>query len=98
VLIFFGAPLLWILSLSLRNQAEVLVGHAQPDPEHPTLDNYSDDPAVRAVPALPAQLAAAVAIGGLIGAMLVAAPRPTRSRGWTSAGARGCCSACSRCR
>ena len=41
VVLFFGIPLLWILSLSLRDQAEILATSLNPVPSQPTLDNYS---------------------------------------------------------
>ena len=41
MLLFFGTPLLWILSLSLRDQAEILATSLNPVPSQPTLDNYS---------------------------------------------------------
>ena len=56
VLLFFGVPLLWILSLSLRTQA----GHPrhldQPDPRRRRRSTTTARCWLRAVPALPAQL------------------------------------------
>jgi multiple sugar transport system permease protein len=40
VLLFFGLPLLWLISLSFRNASEILVSTIDPVPKHPTLDNY----------------------------------------------------------
>jgi multiple sugar transport system permease protein len=42
VLLFFGVPLLWILSLSLRTQEDILVTTLNPVPPDPTLGNYGD--------------------------------------------------------
>ena len=42
VLLFFGVPLLWILSLSFRTQADILVTSVNPIPKHPTLSNYGE--------------------------------------------------------
>ena len=41
ILLFFGIPLVWLVSLSFRNAAEILVSTIDPVPRHPTLDNYS---------------------------------------------------------
>ena len=42
IALFFGGPLLWILSLSLRSQAEILVTTINPIPKSPSLDNYGE--------------------------------------------------------
>jgi multiple sugar transport system permease protein len=42
VLLFFGVPLLWVLSLSLRTQEDILVTSLNPIPDSPTLGNYGD--------------------------------------------------------
>lgn len=38
--LFFAVPLLWLVSLSLRDMKEVYLGVARFIPENPTLDNY----------------------------------------------------------
>jgi len=42
VLLFFGIPLVWILSLSFRTQKDILVTTVNPVPKHPTLGNYQE--------------------------------------------------------
>jgi multiple sugar transport system permease protein len=42
VLLFFGIPLVWMVSLSFRNQAEILVTTLNPIPDHPTWGNYGE--------------------------------------------------------
>jgi multiple sugar transport system permease protein len=73
VLIFFGAPLIWILSLSLRDQAEVLAATINPIPSHPTLDNYSS---ILQSASFPRFLwnSLLLSLGGALGAMIVAVP------------------------
>ena len=39
-LVFFGGPLLWVLSLSIRTQQEVYITSLRLIPETPTLENY----------------------------------------------------------
>ena len=39
-LAFFAAPLLWLLSLALRDRREIYLGVARFIPKHPTLDNF----------------------------------------------------------
>jgi multiple sugar transport system permease protein len=73
VLIFFGAPLLWILSLSLRNQAEVLAATLNPIPSAPTLDNYSTILQSAQFPHFLLN-SLLLSLGGAIGAMLVSVP------------------------
>jgi multiple sugar transport system permease protein len=73
VVIFFGAPLLWILSLSLRNQAEVLGATLNPIPHAPTLDNYSSILQSAQFPHFLLN-SLLLAVGGALGAMLVAIP------------------------
>ena len=38
VFLFFGLPLLWVLSLAFRNAQEILVSTVNPIPDNPTLD------------------------------------------------------------
>jgi multiple sugar transport system permease protein len=73
VLIFFGAPLLWILSLSLRDQAEVLAATINPIPSSPTLDNYKT---ILQSAQFPRFLfnSLLLSVGGGLGAMAVAVP------------------------
>jgi len=73
VVVFFGAPLVWVLSLSLRNRAEVLSPGLNPVPSSPTLENYSE---VLSSAQFPQFLmnSLILALIGAVGAMLVAAP------------------------
>lgn len=73
VLLFFGIPLLWILSLSLRTQEDILVTTVNPVPESPTLGNYGE---VLSSAQFPRFLfnSALLSLMGSLGAMLVAAP------------------------
>ena len=73
VLLFFGAPLVWVLSLSLRNSEEVLTPGLNPVPDSPTLDNYGE---VLKSAQFPQFLLNSLifALIGAVGAMLVAAP------------------------
>jgi multiple sugar transport system permease protein len=73
VLLFFGAPLLWILSLSLRDQAEILATNLNPVPGSPTLDNYTT---VLQSAQFPRFLfnSLLLSLGAAIGVMLVSIP------------------------
>jgi multiple sugar transport system permease protein len=73
VLLFFGTPLLWIVSLSLRDQAEILAASLNPIPSDPMLDNYT---AILQSAQFPRFLfnSLALSLGGAIGAMLVSIP------------------------
>ena len=73
VLLFFGIPLLWILSLSLRDQAEILATSLNPVPSQPTLDNYS---AILQSAQFPRFLfnSLLLSLGAAIGVMLVSIP------------------------
>jgi multiple sugar transport system permease protein len=73
VLLFFGLPLLWLISLSFRNAKEILVSTINPVPEHPTLDNYSAVLKSAQFPRFLLNSAILSAIGAC-GAILVAAP------------------------
>jgi multiple sugar transport system permease protein len=72
-LIFFGGPLLWILSLSIKTAAEVNDPSLRLIPQEPTLDNYTQ---VLSSAQFPTWLtnSAILSLGGSLGAMLVAAP------------------------
>jgi multiple sugar transport system permease protein len=72
-LIFFGGPLLWVLSLSIRTQQEVFITSLTLIPESPTLENYGEvlysaQFSVFLINSLK------LAVAGSIGAMVVAAP------------------------
>jgi multiple sugar transport system permease protein len=73
ILLFFGLPLLWILSLSLRTQKEILVTTVNPIPDSPTLDNYGEVLRSAQFPRFLANSALLSAIGSF-GAIAVAAP------------------------
>jgi multiple sugar transport system permease protein len=73
VLLFFGIPLLWILSLSLRPQEDILVTTVNPVPENPTLGNYGEVLSSAQFPRFLFNSALLSAMGS-IGAMIVAAP------------------------
>jgi multiple sugar transport system permease protein len=73
VLLFFGIPLLWILSLSLRTQEDILVTTVNPVPDSPTLGNYGEVLSSAQFPRFLFNSALLSAMGSL-GAMLVAAP------------------------
>ena len=73
VLLFFGIPLLWILSLSLRTMEDILVTTVNPVPTDPTLGNYGEVLRSAQFPRFLLNSAILSAIGSL-GAMLVAAP------------------------
>jgi multiple sugar transport system permease protein len=73
ILLFFGLPLLWLISLSFRNAAEILVSTVNPVPKHPTLENYSAVLKSAQFPRFLLNSAILSAIGAC-GAILVAAP------------------------
>lgn len=73
VLLFFGVPLLWILSLSFRTQEDILVTTINPVPTDPTFDNYAEVLRSAQFPRFLLNSATLSAIGSL-GAMAVAAP------------------------
>jgi multiple sugar transport system permease protein len=73
VLLFFGIPLLWIVSLSFRTNQEILVTTVNPIPSDPTLDNYGEVLRSAQFPRFLLNSALLSAIGSL-GAMAVAAP------------------------
>lgn len=41
-LLFFGGPLLWLLSLSIRTQQEIFITSLRLIPENPTFENYTE--------------------------------------------------------
>jgi multiple sugar transport system permease protein len=73
VLLFFGIPLLWMLSLSFRNATEILVTTINPVPQHPTLGNYREVLRSGQFPRFLLNSAILSAIGSC-GAIAVAAP------------------------
>ena len=73
VFVFFGIPLLWVLSLSFRNAKEILVSTINPIPDNPTLSNYSEVLSSAQFPRFLLNSAILSAIGAF-GAILVAAP------------------------
>ena len=73
VLAFFGLPLLWLISLSFRDAAEVLVSTINPIPDNPTLDNYTEVLSSAQFPRFLLNSAVLSAIGAF-GALAVAAP------------------------
>ena len=72
-LVFFGGPLLWVLSLSIRTQQEVYITSLRLIPETPTLENYAEV-------LYSAQFSVFLAnslklsVAGSLGAMAIAAP------------------------
>jgi multiple sugar transport system permease protein len=73
VLLFFGIPLLWIVSLSFRTQEDILVTTVNPVPSDPTLGNYGEVLRSAQFPRFLLNSAILSAIGSL-GAIAVAAP------------------------
>jgi multiple sugar transport system permease protein len=72
-LLFFGGPLLWVLSLSIRTQQEVFITSLRLIPETPTLENYVEV-LVSAQFSIFLINSLKLAVAGSIGAMVVAAP------------------------
>lgn len=72
-LLFFGGPLLWLLSLSIRTQQEIFITSLRLIPENPTFENYTEV-------LYTAQFSVfllnslKLALAGSIGAMVVSAP------------------------
>ena len=73
VLLFFGVPLLWILSLSLRTQADILVTSINPIPDTVTFENYGQVLDSAQFPRFLLNSAILAGIGA-VGAIAVAAP------------------------
>lgn len=73
IFLFFAGPLLWLLSLSIRNSSEVFVSDLRILPENPTLENYVG---VLHHPLFPLYLwnGLKLAVAGAFGAMLFATP------------------------
>jgi multiple sugar transport system permease protein len=73
IFLFFAGPLLWLLSLSIRNSSEVFVSDLRILPTNPTLENYVG---VLHHPLFPLYLwnGLKLAVAGAFGAMLFATP------------------------
>jgi multiple sugar transport system permease protein len=73
IFLFFAGPLLWLVSLSIRNSSEVFVSDLRILPQHPTLENYVG---VLHHPLFPIYLwnGLKLAVVGAFGAMLFATP------------------------
>ncbi len=73
IFLFFAGPLLWLLSLSLRNSSEVFVSDLRLLPANPTLENYTG---VLQHPLFPGYLwnGLKLSVAGAFGAMLFATP------------------------
>jgi multiple sugar transport system permease protein len=73
IFLFFAGPLLWLLSLSIRNSSEIYVSDLRILPENPTLENYVG---VLHHPLFPLYLwnGLKLAVAGAFGAMLFATP------------------------
>jgi multiple sugar transport system permease protein len=72
-LVFFGGPLLWVLSLSIRTPQEVYVTSLRLIPETPTLENYAEV-LYTAQFTIYLTNSLKLAVAGSVGALLVAAP------------------------
>ncbi len=73
ILLFFGLPLVWLISLSFRNAEEILVSTINPVPKSPTFNNYGEVLGSAQFPRFLLNSAILSGIGAL-GAILVAAP------------------------
>jgi multiple sugar transport system permease protein len=73
IFLFFAGPLLWLVSLSIRTQAEVFVSDIRLIPNNPTIENYVG---VLNNPQFPTYLwnGLKLAVIGAFGAMLFATP------------------------
>lgn len=73
IFLFFAGPLLWLVSLSIRTQAEVFVSDLRIIPNNPTIENYEG---VLANPRFATYLwnGLKLAVIGAFGAMLFATP------------------------
>jgi multiple sugar transport system permease protein len=73
IFLFFAGPLLWLVSLSIRTQAEIFVSDIRLIPNNPTIENYG---AVLNNPQFPTFLwnGLKLAVAGAFGAMLFATP------------------------
>ena len=73
IFLFFAGPLLWLVSLSIRNSSEVFVSDLRLLPKNPTMENFVG---VLHHPLFPLYLwnGLKLAVGGAFGAMLFATP------------------------
>ena len=73
IFLFFAGPLLWLLSLAVRNASEVYVSEIRILPREPTLSNFVD---VLGNPLFPIYLwnGLKLAVAGAFGALLFATP------------------------
>jgi multiple sugar transport system permease protein len=73
IFLFFAGPLLWLLSLAIRNASEVYVSEIRILPREPTLSNFAD---VIGNPLFPVYLwnGLKLAVAGAFGALLFATP------------------------
>ena len=73
IFLFFAGPLLWLLSLSLRNSSEIFVSDLRLLPANPTLENFTS---VLQHPLFPGYLwnGLKLSVAGALGAMLFATP------------------------
>ena len=73
IFLFFAGPLLWLLSLSIRNSSEIYVSDLRLIPANPTMENFV---AVIHHPLFPIYLwnGLKLAVAGAFGAMLFATP------------------------
>ena len=73
IFLFFAGPLLWLLSLSIRNSSEIFVSDLRLLPQNPTLENFVG---VLHHPLFPLYLwnGLKLAVAGAFGAMLFATP------------------------
>ncbi len=73
IFLFFAGPLLWLVSLSIRTQAEIFVSDIRLIPDNPTIENYVG---VLNNPQFPTYLwnGLKLAVIGAFGAMLFATP------------------------
>jgi multiple sugar transport system permease protein len=72
-LVFFGGPLLWVLSLSIRTPQEVYITSLRLIPESPTLENYVEV-LISAQFSVFLLNSLKLSVAGSVGAILVAAP------------------------
>lgn len=72
-LLFFGGPLIWVLSLSIRTRQEIYITSLRLIPESPTLENYTEV-LYSAQFSVFLMNSLKLAVAGSIGAMLIAAP------------------------
>jgi len=72
-LVFFGGPLLWVLSLSIRTPQDVYITSLRLIPETPTLENYTEV-LYTAQFTIYLTNSLKLAVAGSVGAMVVSAP------------------------